>query len=124
MRKELNILTENLQIKAITRYCFKNLNTKIISIGGIANFHFNDEIFEIDKNSFGAFELSSMLAQRTLDVLQISSALNIKCYSDYNVEYFLTNDSSILKSSANIRNLTKIIPISSSEMSSLLKLNI
>ena len=122
MLKELNKLPEHHQIKAISRYCFKKFNVKIVSIQGIAKLNFNDEMYEIDKNFFTAYKISPKLTQRTLDSLQIATAINIKLYSNYNIEYFLTNDTNILKSSANIRTLTQIIPVSSEDMASLLKL--
>ncbi len=70
MLKELKNLPEHHQIKAISRYCFKKFNVKIVSIQGIAKLNFNDDIYEIDKNFFTAYEISPKLTQKTLDSLQ------------------------------------------------------
>ena len=124
MMNILKELSEFQQIEALIKYCFKTFNVKLIPTSGIAKLDFNNEIYEIDKNYFISLRLTPKIALRTLDILQIASAINIKFFSDYNVEFFITNDEKILKYSSDIRSLTQIIPISSEKLANLLKLEI
>ncbi|MHA1293567.1 MAG: hypothetical protein ACTSQJ_12990 [Promethearchaeota archaeon] len=65
--------------------------------------------------------MANILPLRTLDMLQIATAANIKHYSDFDIDFFLTNDSHVLKSSQFIGKHLNIIPVSSNDLKSLLK---
>ncbi|MHA1293560.1 MAG: hypothetical protein ACTSQJ_12955 [Promethearchaeota archaeon] len=121
MSEILSKLSDNLQIKVLTDFCFKKLNVPIISIEGAVKLRFIEEEHKTNKNFFTAIKLANILPLRTLDMLQIATAANIKHYSDFDIDFFLTNDSHVLKSSQFIRKHLNIIPVSSNDLNSLLK---
>lgn len=78
--------------------------------------------FTLDANFSLAFRFGSSLSLRTLDLIQIASAINIKLYNKIPIDYFLTNDQQILENGADVRNATKILPISSDDLVNILKI--
>ena len=110
------------QVKYITETCFSRLPITVLPVSSLDAFKFN-EIEYIIENTFSlAYRIGPQLQLRTLDILQIASAVKIKQFTNFNVEYFLTNDENILNNSGIIRTTTTIIPISPDDFLSLLKI--
>lgn len=69
-----------------------------------------------------ALRLASTLRLRTLDLMQIASALKIKLYCNIELEYFCTNDQTILDRANEIHQKTKILPIHAQDLQRILKI--
>jgi len=82
---------------------------------------FNDIEYQIENTFTLAYNISPFIPLRTLDIIQIASALKIKSLGNIDVQYFITNDLTILNNASKIFNLIKILPISCSEFISPLK---
>ncbi|MHA1728142.1 MAG: PIN domain-containing protein [Promethearchaeota archaeon] len=119
----INKLPESVQTKLITEICFSRIRISILPISALEQFDFNNETYSIENGYNMAYKFGPQIQLRTLDTLQIAAALKIKTYSEFCVEYFLTNDKNILNKTQLVRKTTDIIPISSSELSSILKIN-
>ncbi|MHA1585326.1 MAG: hypothetical protein ACTSWL_08730 [Promethearchaeota archaeon] len=57
---------------------------------------------------------------RTLDAIQIASAVEIKIYNKIDLEYFVTNDAIILGRKQELYQKSHILPISTDELAKLL----
>lgn len=111
-----------IQTIILTEACFNRLPIIIIPVSSVEIFQFKG-IKHLIENTFSlAYRVGPQIQLRTLDTLQIVSAIKIKQYTNYNVEYFLTNDKNILNNGAIIRKKTNIIPISSYELLKILKI--
>ncbi|MHA1265808.1 MAG: hypothetical protein ACTSRS_11300 [Candidatus Helarchaeota archaeon] len=111
-----------IQIIIITETCFNRLPITILPVSSLEQFQFKGALHILENTFSLAYRLGPQIQLRTLDTLQISSAVKIKQYTNYDVEYFLTNDRNILKNKALIRTKTAIIPISSDELIMILKI--
>ena len=118
----INNLPEHVQVRSITETCLNLLNLTILPVSGLEKIKLTNEEYLVENSFSIAYELGTHLSLRTLDTIQIASALKIKHYTNFNVEYFLTNDKNILNNAKDIRKTTQIIPLSSKELSSILKL--
>ncbi|MBA7506719.1 hypothetical protein ES706_05414 [subsurface metagenome] len=120
--KLIHKLPEHDQIKTITETCFGRLNLSILPASGLEKIIINKKEYLVENSFTLAYELGSYLNLRTLDVIQIASAMKVKHFTNFNVDYFLTNDKNILNNAQIIRKNIKIIPISSIELISILKI--
>lgn len=77
---------------------------------------------KVDNNLRLAYQLAPKLHLHTLDLIHIASAMNIKLHQKLNIDYFLTNDLQILDNAKNIRQLTRLVPISSIYLCQILKI--
>ena len=57
---------------------------------------------------------------RTLDAIQIASAVEIKIYNNINLDYFVTNDGIILDHKQELYQKSRILPISTDDLAKLL----
>ena len=121
IEKRIISLSESDQIKALTEVCFNILPIKIIPFSALEKIIFNDIEYLVENTFALAYRVCPLVHLRTLDVIQIATALKIKYLSGFNVQYFLTNDHNILNNGQEIHNKLQIIPISCSELLSVLK---
>ena len=59
---------------------------------------------------------------RTLDAIQIASAVEIKIYNKIDLEYFVTNDDIILAQKKELYQKSRILPISTDELVNIMDL--
>jgi hypothetical protein len=111
-----------IQIIILTETCFDRLPIMILPVSALELFQFKGENHTIENTISLAYRLGPQIQLRTLDTLQIASAVKIKHYTPYNMEYFLTNDKNILNNKSDIRIRTNIIPISSDDLITILKI--
>lgn len=111
-----------IQIIILTETCFNRLSIIILPVSSLEIFQFKDIMYPIENTFSLAYRIGPQIQLRTLDTLQISSAVKIKQYTNYDVEYFLTNDKNILNNKPIIRTKTKIIPISSDDLIQILQI--
>jgi hypothetical protein len=121
--KILTKFSESIQIQRLTEYCLQTLPIQIISICMQENLVLNKIEYDTDVNFNLAYRMSAVLNLRTLDLIQIAAAMNIKLYHNISIDYFLTNDQLILDNTPKILQSTKIIPISSQDLVNLLKIS-
>lgn len=111
-----------LQIIIITETCFNRLPIVILPVSSLELFQFKGIKHTIENTFSLAYKIGPQIQLRTLDTIQIASAVKIRQFTNYNIEYFLTNDEKIIEKTALIRNKTSIIPISSEDLLKLLKI--
>ena len=122
IEQKIQHLPTPIQAIILTETCFNRLSIVIIPVSSPEIFRFKGREFSIENTFTLAYKIGPQVQLRTLDNIQIASAVKIKQYSSYDVEYFLTNDKNILNKGAMIRNITDIIPISSEALIKLLKI--
>lgn len=120
--KMINNLPEHEQVRTITETCLNLINLTILPVSGLEKIKLTNKEYLVENSFSIAYELGTHLSLRTLDTIHIASAMKIKHYTNFNVEYFLTNDKNILNNAKDIRKTTQIIPLSSKVLSSILKL--
>ena len=64
--------------------------------------------------------LNREMKLRTLDAIQIASAVEIKIYNKIDLEYFVTNDAIILGHKQELYQKSRILPISTDALANLL----
>ncbi|MHA1734703.1 MAG: type II toxin-antitoxin system VapC family toxin [Promethearchaeota archaeon] len=112
------------QVKAITDFCFARLPVAVMSLPVTERLVFGQTTFQVDSVFRLMYDLNPKTFLRTLDNLQLATALSIRQYSDTAIEFFLTGDEMIIHHGREIKNATGIIPVSPGELASMLKLTI
>lgn len=121
--KVLN-LTEPIQIKIITETCFNILPIKIVLYSALENLVFNNVKYSVENTFTLAYRICPLIHLRTLDLIQIATALKIKSLGGFNIDYFLTNDQNILNYGQEIYSKLDLLPISCTELLSILKISL
>ncbi len=119
----LQALSPANQIRAVVKYCFNALPIRIVPVSALETLVFNRHNYKIENTVLISHKICPELLLRTLDTLQIASAVKIKHYEGIDIQYFLTNDRNILSKRNEIYSLTKILPISSVDLITSLKIN-
>jgi predicted nucleic acid-binding protein len=119
---KLSELDENHRIDTITAFCFEQVNVEIISNTTIEQFVFNQKEYQLEDTLTLAIKIASHLHLRSLDLIQIISALKIKIYNKIEIQYFLTGDKKILDNANEIYKKTKILPIDCNDLLRILKI--
>lgn len=120
IRKALNQFSRSQQIQVITQWCMKKLQICLPSSISIEKLSFNDLELNIENTYNLVWKLNLELKLRTLDAIQLSSAVQLRIYDKIEIQYFLTNDKNILDHNAEIFQKSRILPISSTELLQLL----
>ena len=118
--QELGDLADNQKIPLICQYMIKKLNISMRSTATIENFEINQNKYDILNTFYLAIRLNRDLKLRTLDAIQIASAIEIKVYYEVDLTYFLTNDQTILAQKELILQKSRILSISSVNLARLL----
>lgn len=113
-------LSPNKKVKLLTEYCLKKLAIKISSGLTIEKITINNQDLDIENTYNLVWKVNADLKLRTLDAIQICSAIKMRIYDKYEIQYFLTNDSTILKSKKEIFQKSKILPISCTDLKNIL----
>jgi len=120
---EIKALTAPTQVYALTELCFRKISVRIIPASGTETFWLNSVEYKMDGTITMSLKLCPHIRLRTLDMIQIASALKIKTYESIDIQYLLTQDQTILQRGNEINKYTQILPISCQELYSLLKLS-
>jgi predicted nucleic acid-binding protein len=120
--KHLKKLSEYHQIKAITEYFLSIYPIEVVAIPAIEKYKIKSQEYEINNTMALALKISPRIPLKTLDIIQIASALKIKMLSSKKIDFFLTNDMTITKNTNNIKQAVNFIPITSNELKNLLKI--
>jgi predicted nucleic acid-binding protein len=99
------------QIRILNDFFWQSFKLQLVSNSSIEKFHFQSNDYLLEDTLSLAYQLFSSLPLRTLDLIQIASALKIKLYSKVLFDYFLTDDQTILKWAGNVYQKTRIFPI-------------
>ncbi len=121
IEKKISDLSEANQIKAITEICFNKLIITILPLSALEKRSFNNIEYLIENTITFALNICPSIHLRSLDIIHLASALKIKNLSKNDIEFFLTNDQTILNNAQEIRNKLHFIPISCIELLSILK---
>ncbi|MHA1520724.1 MAG: type II toxin-antitoxin system VapC family toxin [Promethearchaeota archaeon] len=119
-KKLYESLSNKEKIPIITQYFIKRLGISIESASSIEKCEINDKEYDIFNTFNLALRMNREMNLRTLDALQIASAVEIKIYNNIDIEYFVTNDSIILKRKQKLYQRSRILPISTDDLAKLL----
>ncbi len=81
---------------------------------------FYNQDLDIENTYNLVWKVNADLKLRTLDAIQICSAIKIRIYDKFEIQYFLTNDATILKSKQDIFQKSRILPISCTDLNNIL----
>jgi hypothetical protein len=118
----LNKLKDSEKIPLIAQYCFKRLKIRLISPITIEKIDFNKSSYDILNTYNLTLKINRDLKLRTLDAIQIASAIEMRIYSNILIDYFVTNDLNILEKKQEIYQKARILPISIDEITKLLNI--
>ncbi len=113
-------LSNKEKIPIITHYFIKRLGISIESASSIEKCYINDKEYDIFNTFSLALRINRDMKLRTLDAIQIASAVEIKIYNKIDLEYFVTNDGIILDRKKELYQKSHILPISTDELVNLL----
>ncbi|MHA1675383.1 MAG: hypothetical protein ACTSYI_17365 [Promethearchaeota archaeon] len=113
-------LSNKEKIPIITQYFIRRLGISIESAASIEKMEIDDKEHNI-LNTFNlALRINREMNLRTLDAIQIASAVEIKIYNNINLDYFVTNDGIILDHKQELYQKSRILPISTDDLANLL----
>ena len=118
--KIFNSLAENEKISAIVEYFLKHLGITIESTASIEKYEISGKKIDIYNTFQTALRINRDLGLRTLDAIQIASAVEIRILNKINIEFFVTNDKIILDCKQKIYKKSRIVPISTDDLAALL----
>ena len=110
------------KIPIITHYFIKRLGISIESASSIEKCDINDKDYDIFNTFNLALRINREMKLRTLDAIQIASAVEIKIYNKIDLEYFVTNDDIILAQKKELYQKSRILPISTDELVNIMDL--
>lgn len=116
LQKILNPLTAAQQIENLTEYIIAKIPLKIVTASTIENLQILEETYSTENGLILAYKLAKEIPVKTLDLMQICSALKIKFLSQVKIDLFLTNDKMMLDKKEIILKKTKIQLKSSQEL--------
>lgn len=119
-KKIYDLLRDKEKIPVIVHYFLKRLAISIESSSSIEKCDINGENYDIYNTFNLAFKLNREMKLRTLDAIQIASAVEIKIYNKIDLEYFITNDNIILDHKQEVYQKSRILPISTDSLANLL----
>ncbi len=99
------------------------MKIKLISQTTLETLSFNQQEYSMEDTLVYAYNIGSEFHLRTMDTLQIASAIKIRIYSGIDLQYFLTNDQNIVDKSNQIHQKARILPISSTSLLNDLSIN-
>ncbi len=118
--ERFGMLSPNKKVKLLTEYCLKKLAIKISSGLTIEKMTFNNQDLDIENTYNLLWKINADLKLRTLDAIQICSAIKIRIFAKFEIQYFLTNDGTILRSKQEIFQKSRILPISCTDLNNIL----
>jgi hypothetical protein len=113
-------LSNKEKIPIITQYFIKRLGISIESASSIEKCDINNKEYDIFNTFNLALKINRGMKLRTLDAIQIASAIEIKIYNKIDLEYFVTNDAIILGQKQELYQKSRILPISTDDLANLL----
>ena len=119
-KKIYESLSNKEKIPIITHYFIKRLGILIESASSIEKCDINDKKYDIFNTFNLALRINREMKLRTLDAIQIASAIEIKIYNKIDLEYFVTNDGIILDRKQELYQKSRMLPISTDELVNLL----
>ena len=119
-KKIYESLSNKEKIPIITHYFIKRLGISIESASTIEKCDINDKEYNIFNTFNLALRINREMKLRTLDAIQIASAIEMKIYNKINLEYFVTNDGIILDRKQELYQKSRILPISTDELVNLM----
>ena len=115
-------LAEKEKVGVLVDYCVKRLDLHIITSKRTGKHKTNGEELEANNTFILALRLNREMNLRTLDAIQVASAVETRIYKDINLEYFVTNDKMILDNNQKLYQKSRILAISTDELVNLLNL--
>ena len=119
-KKIFKTLSTKEKIPIIAHYIIKRLGISIESASSIEKYEINNEEYDIFNTFNLALKINREIKLRTLDAIQIASAVEIKIYNKIDLEYFVTNDAIILGRKQELYQKSRILPISTDDLAKLL----
>ena len=119
-KKIYKSLSNKEKIPIISHYFIKRLGISIESSSSIEICDINGKDYDIFSTFNLALRINREMKLRTLDAIQIASAVEIKIYNKIDLEYFVTNDGIILDRKQELYQKSRILPISTDELVKLL----
>ena len=114
-------LNDSEKIQIIAQYCFNRLGITLVAPVSIEKLDFNHTLYDITNTNHLSLQLNRELKFRTLDAIQIASAVELRIYSKISIEYFVTNDINILQNKQGLYQKARILPISTDELYEILE---
>ncbi|MBN2156484.1 MAG: PIN domain-containing protein [Candidatus Lokiarchaeota archaeon] len=118
--KIFDLLSKSEKISAITEYFLTHLEIRIESTASIEKYQMRGVKIDVYNTFQTALRINRDLGLRTLDAIQIASAVEIRILNKVNVEFFVTNDKIILQNKQNLFQKARIVPISSEDLARVL----
>jgi hypothetical protein len=121
-KKLIEPLTQYQKIRTLTELLLTQFPLEILSVSTIEQIAINQWMLEVENTLTMAYNLSPNIPLKTLDIIQLTSALKMKLYHNRPITYFLTDDQRILEYTDEIRRSIGIIPTSSEGLINTLKI--
>ena len=109
------------KIHYLVSYCFQSVSLTLTSSFTLENIDFNNQEIELENTYNLAWIINADLKLRTLDAIQICSAIKMRIYDSIEIQYFLTNDQNILNQKTEIFQKSRILPISTESLREILE---
>jgi predicted nucleic acid-binding protein len=120
--KLIENLSEYQKVKIMTEFFLKQLPIEILSVSTCEQILINQWTLNVENTLTLAYNLAPNFSLKTIDVIQLASALKIKLFQNRQISYFLTEDKRILNEIEEIRSKIGLIPVSAQELLTALKI--
>jgi len=116
IERKLNNISFGHKIQLLTEWCLKKTSIRIPSGIAIETMTFNQNEMNIENTYHFVWKINADLRLRTLDAIHIATAMQFRIFEGIDIQYFLTNDDNILEKKEQIYQRSRIFPISSNEL--------
>lgn len=118
--KIFDMLAKSEKISAIIEYFLEYLGITLESTASVEKYRICGNTIDVYNTFQTALRMNRNLGLRTLDAIQIASAVEIRILNKINVEFFVTNDKIILQNKQKLYQKARIVPISSEDLARVL----